>query len=60
MSKKSAEEDYITTPISVYAVVIAELEAERDTLQDMIKQLEAELEEERQENASLRSGDNYV
>ena len=35
------------------------LEAERDALQARIKQLEAELEEERQENASLRSGDDY-
>jgi cell division protein FtsB len=34
-------------------------EAERDALQARIKQLEAELEEERQENASLRSGDDY-
>ena len=34
-------------------------EVERDALQARIKQLEAELEEERQENASLRSGDDY-
>ena len=32
MSKKNAEEDYITTPISVLAY-ITELEAERDALQ---------------------------
>jgi cell division protein FtsB len=38
---------------------INKLEAERDALQARIKQLEAELEEERQENASLRSGDDY-
>jgi hypothetical protein len=31
-SKKNAEEDYITTPISVLSY-IAELEAERDALQ---------------------------
>ena len=41
------------------ATTIIELEAERDALQARIKQLEAELEEERQENASLRSGDDY-
>jgi cell division protein FtsB len=38
---------------------IEKKEAERDALQARIKQLEAELEEERQENASLRSGDDY-
>jgi predicted ribosome quality control (RQC) complex YloA/Tae2 family protein len=36
------------------------LEVERDALQARIKQLEEELEEERQENASLRSGDDYL
>ena len=37
----------------------AELLAERDALKAEIEQLEAQLEEERQENASLRSGDDY-
>ena len=41
------------------AEVIENLEAKRDALQAKIKQLEAQLEEERQENASLRSGDDY-
>ena len=36
MSKQNAEEDYITTPISVLAY-IAELEAERDALQEHLK-----------------------
>ena len=37
MSKKNAEEDYITTPISVLAY-IAELEAEREALKKAIFQ----------------------
>jgi cell division protein FtsB len=40
--------------------ILNSLETERDALQSRIKQLEAELEEERQENASLRSGDDYL
>ena len=38
---------------------IVNLEAMLDVANARIKQLEAELEEERQENASLRSGDDY-
>ena len=41
------------------AEVIENLEAKRDALQAKIKHLQAQLEEERQENASLRSGDDY-
>ncbi len=42
-----------------YPEMARALEAENKALRDKLEKLEFELEEERQENASLRSGDDY-
>jgi hypothetical protein len=45
--------------VELYESDLNQLLTERDALQATVKELKAKLEEERQENASLRSGDDY-
>ena len=56
---KRVSELSLESQVEYYRNKLSDVEVERDALQAKIKQLEAQLEEERQENASLRSGDDY-
>ena len=51
---------YLESKVNCLKNKLSTVEAERDALQAKLKQLESALEEERQENASLRSGDDYL